>query len=65
MIALLFKATERASEVACDARFLGNDKCLGHLEMQPKLNFAPIANCKMEDAGELNPVSQSISRATA
>jgi hypothetical protein len=65
MVALFLKATERASEVACDAGLLGNDKYLGHLEMQPNLNFAPIANCKMEDAGEPNPVLQSISRATA
>jgi len=48
MIALLFKTTERASEVACDAGLLSNDKCLGHLEVQPKLSFASIANCKRE-----------------
>src|SRR5918996_4619685 len=53
MIAFLFEATERASEVACDARFLGNDKCLGHLEMQPKLSFAPIANCKLKTRASL------------
>ena len=53
MIVLLLKATECASEVARDAGFLGNDKCLGHLEMQPKLSFAPIANRKRKTRANL------------
>src|SRR6266403_3936212 len=53
MIALLFEAPKRASEIACNAGLLGNDKDFGHLEMQPKLSLAPIANCKRQTRASL------------
>jgi hypothetical protein len=43
MVIVFFETAERASEIACDTRLLGNNKGFGHLEQEPKLSFAVIA----------------------
>src|SRR6266446_6464534 len=43
MLIVFFQTAQRASEIACDTRLLGNDKGFGHLEQEPKLSFAVIA----------------------